>query len=164
MDSKVLDIIKPMFDKKCCRIRVHAYKSLIIGIGEKIFHNDQKLIDAYNGEWEIGTYYCAWRIIKDNLILCGSSDYMDDIPALHRDANKIEFGSLVSMNLISNIDVRLTFDSGIVVDFLATISRDDEYFHIRCPDKASIKLTPGGKWAIGKSDAPWTGGTKIEFA
>ena len=148
MDKDILNTIKPIFGKNCCRVKVGASKSLSMGFGEKFYHNNPKLNDDFYGEWEIGTYYCAWRALKGDKILCGVSDPIESIEELNKSINEIKFGALVSIKQLTNIDVRLEFDSGIVVDFLSTISDEDEYFHIFCPNDVCIELTTGGKWTI----------------
>lgn len=151
----ILAIIRPALGKKCCRVRVGAYKSLSLGFGGKKYHNNQKIDDDFYGEWEMGTYYCAWRVCKNNRILCGVSDPEETINDLNARVQKIDFGSLYSVTQLSEMDIRVETDSGVVVDFLATISDDDEYFHIFCPDNVYIELSKGGKWTIGKSNKPF---------
>lgn len=153
MNNDILDIIKPILGKRCCRIRVGTSRSLSMGFGEKVYHNNPNLNDTFYGEWELGTYYCAWRVMKGNRILCGASDPDGSIEELNKNINSIEFGCLAAIIQLSDIDVRLESDSGIAVDFLATISDDDEYFHIFCPNHLHIELSIGGKWSIGKSSA-----------
>ena len=155
MNSEVLSIIKSIFGKQCCSARVGAYRSLSFGFGERVFHNNPKLEYDYYGEWEIGTYYCAWRIMKADKILCGVSDTVDSIEELNRNIQSIEFGAFTSLSNLSNIDVRLETDSGIIVDFLPTIRDEDEYFHIFGPNNVYIELSPGGVWSVGRSDTPW---------
>ena len=45
-----------------------------MGFGARIQHGKPGLKDDYKGEWELGTYGCAWRVIGDGKILCGSDD------------------------------------------------------------------------------------------
>lgn len=158
MKTNILEALQPLLiGKKCCRVKVGASKSLSMGFGEKVYHNNDKLDDAYYGEWEIGTYYCAWRVIKNNKIICGVSDPAESIEELNSEINRITFGSIVSIAKLSDIDVQLKFDNGIFVDFLATISDEDEYFHIFCPDNVYIELSFDGKWSMGKSNEGNTG-------
>lgn len=158
MTDEVSDVLKPLFGNKCCRIRVGDFKSLSIGFGEKIYHNKPKLIDKFRGEWEIGTYYCAWRIMTGNSILCASSDSVETITELHNRAIEIKIGSILSIVQTSDIDVRVKTDSGIDIDFLATISGNDQYFHIFGPNYLYVELATGGQWTIGKSNVPFVRG------
>ena len=90
-------------------------------------------------------------------ILCGSNDAADSIEALNAVLGRIELGGLASLRTLGDLDVNVEFDSGIAVDFLATISDGDECFHIFCPDKVYVEFSVSGGWKIGKSDIPWSG-------
>lgn len=155
MNDEVLNLISPLFGNKCCRIRVGDFRSLSIGFGKKIYHHKPKLTDKFRGEWEIGTYYCAWRMRLGNKILCASSDSAQSINDLHDKALQVKIGSIVSIASVSDIDVRVGTDSGVDIDFLATISDTDQYFHIFGPNHLYIELADGGKWTIGKSNEPF---------
>jgi hypothetical protein len=153
MIKKIFNQIKPLLGKKCCRVMVGEPKSLRLGFGRKIFHHNERLYDTYYGEWELGTYYCSWRVMKNNHILVAKDD------SAHRDIltkrlKKIVFGHLISIDQLTDIDVRISFDSGIVVDFIATISDDDHYFHIFGPDHFYVDLSGNGKWTVSKSNEP----------
>ena len=154
MNKEVLKTIAPLIGKKCCRVRIGDTRSLSLGFGKKIYHNSPKLSDTYYGEWEIGTYYCAWRIIKDNNILYGKNDPEDDYDVFTQQLKKLHFGSLTSIDQLNNYDIRFSFSSGIVIEFIATIGFDDEYFHIFGPEDIYIGLLPGGKWEISKANEP----------
>jgi len=91
--------------------------------------------------------------MRGNDILYGGDDPLEYLAKLNIDT--IDIGKLISLEQPSDIDVRLKFDSGIVVEFFATISDTDEYFHIFCPDHIYVELTVGGKWLIGRSDKPF---------
>lgn len=119
-----------------------------MGFGEKIYHNNPRLNDTYYGEWEIGTYHCCWRVVKEGKILCGATDPVDYNDELEVPLNEIKFGSIISIDNPTTMDVRVTFDSGVIIDFLSTISYQDEYFHIICPEKENkyIEFLPGGEW------------------
>jgi len=153
MNEDISKVIKPLLGKKCCRVKVGSYKSLSLGFGEKTYHNDPRLNDDYYGEWEAGSFYCAWRIMRGGNILYGADDSVEYLEKLNADA--IDMGKLISLEQLSDIDMRLKFDSGIVVDFFATVSDTDEYFHIFCPDHIYVELAAGGKWSIGESNKPF---------
>ena len=146
-----------MFGKPCCRKRVWRSRSLSLGFGKKVYHKSPpfKLVDAFYGEWEIGTYCYAWRVIKNETILCASSDAVDSVDELDAAIKRIKFGRVVSLEQLTNLDVRVGFDSGIAVDFLATVSDEDEGFHIFCPENKFIGFTVGSGWTIGPSNKPW---------
>lgn len=153
MNKEILEQIRPLIGKQCCRAAIGEFKSLSLGFGEKIYHRNPKLRDTYYGEWEIGTYQCAWRVMEKNKILLGKNDTQQE-NVLDNKLKRIRFGRIASINQITDLDIRLSFDNEMIVDFFATISDDDEYFHIFCPDNMWIGLLPGGKWIIRKSDKP----------
>lgn len=148
-------LIQPMFGKTCCKTRVWRSRSLRLGFGEKIYHGNPKLIDDFNGEWEIGTYRCAWRIIQAEMIICGSNDAADSIDELDAAVKQIDLGRIISLTMCpSGIDIRAEFDTGISVDFLSTISDDDDCFNVFCPDNMCANYDVERGWLIGKSDRP----------
>jgi len=155
MDKEILNTISSIYGIKCCRVAIGNGNSLSIGFGEKIFHNNPKLKDKYYGEWEIGTYYGSWRIIKNNRIILGSNDFKDDIELVNRRVNDIIFGSIKDINNYSPFDVRVIFNDGMIIDFISTFIDDDEIFHIFCPGGKYIEFKAGGLWEIGKSNTPW---------
>jgi hypothetical protein len=154
MDRKIRALIQPMLGKLCCKKRVWSFKSLTLGFGKKVYHG-KKLIDDFYGEWEIRTYCYAWRVIKNGKILCGSNDALDHINELTAVLKRIKFGRIVSLEQLTNFDVRVEFDTGIVVDFLATVSDEDEGLYIsNCFEHKTIKFTVGNGWKSGPSNKP----------
>src|SRR6185369_4583727 len=83
LPEEVKDFLKPIIGKRCCRQRVSEPRAIHIGLGEKIYHGNSKLLDEYYGEWEIGTYYSAWRVLKEGRIICGSDDLVDSADELN---------------------------------------------------------------------------------
>jgi len=154
MDSKVKALIEPMLGKLCCRKRVWSFKSLALGFGKKIQHSG-KLVDDFYGEWEIQTYCYAWRLIKDGKILCGSGDAVDHVNELTAVLKCVKFGRIISLEQLTALDVRIGFDTGISIDFLAAVSDEDEGITIFCPDNKCVKFTVGNGWKIGPSNKPW---------
>jgi hypothetical protein len=55
--------------------------------------------------------------------------------------------------------VRVELDNGCAVDFLTTLSEDDECFHMFCPGSLYVEFSVAGGWKIGPSDKPWNGHT-----
>lgn len=142
-----------MLGKLCCKKRVWSFKSLALGFGKKVYHG-QKLVDDFYGEWEIRTYSYAWRVIKNGEILCGSSDAIDHVNELTAVLKRIKFGRIILLEQLTNFDVRVGFDTGIAVDFLAAVSDEDEGVTIFCPDDKCIQFTVGSGWKIGSSNKP----------
>ena len=106
-------------------------------------------------EWEIGTYYSAWRVVREGIVLCGSQDVVDSIDELNLSLGRIGLGRFMSLRQFSDLDVRIEFDSGVAVDFLATTSDDDECLHIFCPGERCIEFSVRGGWKAGPSDRRW---------
>lgn len=105
--------------------------------------------------WELGTYNCAWRIIKHGAVICGSRDASE--PAELNDViQTIEFGKFISVRKLSEFDVRVELDIAIV-DFLLDFSDDDESFHIFCPENLYIEFSARQGWKVGPSDRPLNG-------
>jgi hypothetical protein len=144
-----------MMGKLCCNKRVWSFKSLALGFGKKVHHGNKKLVDNFYGEWEIRTYCYAWRVVKNGKILCGSKDAVDSVDELNAVLKRIKFGHFISLEQLTNFDVRVAFDTGIAVDFLAAVSDEDEGLVIFCPENKTIKFTVGNGWKIGPSNKPW---------
>src|SRR3954451_8206479 len=119
LPDEIREFVKPMFGTRCCRRRVNGPRGLHLGFGEKLYHGDPKLIDTYYGEWEIGTYYCGWRVIKDGKILCGSDDVVEAYAELDAAIQRIEMGAILSLEQLGHLDIRVGLDTGIVIDFLS---------------------------------------------
>jgi hypothetical protein len=146
---------EPLIGQPCCRRRVgRASKSLSLGFGRVIPHTNPKLPDAFYGEWEIGSYYAAWRIVREGRILCGSQDAVDSPDELQASLEKIQLGSFISVSESRDFDVRVNLDGAVCVDFLGTISDDDETFHIFGPSALFIGFSPLTRWRVGNSDRP----------
>jgi hypothetical protein len=155
MDRKIKALIQPMLGKLCCKKRVWSFKSLSLGFGKKVYHDNKlKLVDAFYGEWEIRTYSYAWRVIKNGKILCGSGDAVDHVNELTAVLKRIKFGRIISLEQLTNLDVRVAFDTGIAVDLLAAVSDEDEGITIFCPDNKCIQFTVGNGWKIKSSNKP----------
>ena len=154
MNIEVREIVKDIIGKPCSRKQVGRMKSLSLGFGE-IVPNKSRLKESIDyAEWELGTYYCSWRILKDGRIVCGSQDTAD-IDDLNVEISKIEVGRFVALRQLTDLDVRAECDNGIAIDFLATISDDDECFHIFCPENRHVEFKVISGWKIGPSDKPW---------
>lgn len=154
MTKEVLKKLDPLFGQKVCKTRVWRYKSLMIGFGKKMYHNDPTLIDSFNGEWELGTHYSSWRILKKKKILIGSND-STDIKKLNKKVKKIKFGKIISIRPLTKIDTRVEFDNNICVDFLSTFGDSSEdVFFIFCPDNIYIGLKSNGDWYLEKCAEP----------
>ena len=133
-----------------------------IGFGKKVFHGKEKLQDLFYGEWEMGTYYTAWRVIQYGEILCGSQDSEHSTNDLDKRLKSIAFGSVTAIYSISIFDIRIEFDIGICIEVLGSISDDDEIFHIFGPNDIYIEYKIRNGWKVGKSNEPWQPQTPSE--
>ena len=129
-------------------------RSLSLGFGEEV-RSTIRLNEKVYREWEIGTYRSAWRVVRGGIVLCGSQDAVGSIDELNLALSRVDFGRLVSLQQFAGLDVRIEFDSGIAVDFLATTSDEDEIFHIFCPGERFVEFSVRGGWKTGPADRPW---------
>jgi hypothetical protein len=155
IDVNVRNAFAGIIGKTCCRQRVGRGKSLSIGFGERILQSKPKVADPFYGEWEIGTYSSAWRIVDNSKILCGSLDVVDSIEELDEKLQQVRLGAVVDIEAVSLLDIRVKLERGVFVDFICASSEDDEMFHIFGPDNLYIEYKNIGGWEVGKSDAPW---------
>lgn len=127
-----------------------------MGFGAKVNQETHGRGEPFYGEWELGTYAAAWRIIKDGHIICGSMDVVDTVAELDAKVQSIEFGAFSHIEQISDYDVRVKLDNGVFLDFICTTGEDDEMFHIFGPEHLYLEFRPDQGWIIGKSNAPWS--------
>jgi len=154
-------VLSDIFGKPCCRQRVGRENSLSLGFGKKIFH-EKNLIEEFYGEWEIGCFHSSWRIIVNNVIVCGGNDDVDSFDELNEIVAGIELGSISSIKMINDFDVCVTLKNATSVEFFC-LSKSDEAFHIYGPDKMFIGLGSDG-WTIGRSDLPSDNLASVDFS
>lgn len=153
MNTEITELIEKIIGMQCSRKEVGRCRSLSLGFGvEGGVSNISKT--AYR-EWEIGTYYSAWRFVRDGIVICGSQDVVDSIDELNRAIGQVDLGRLRSLRQLTDLDVRIEFDSGVAVDIFATTSDEDECFHIFCPEERVIQFSVRDGWKAGPSDKPW---------
>ena len=148
MNSTVQTAINGLIGISCCRQRLGIKRSLSLGFGNKIPHDNSRLADSYYGEWEIGTYSAAWRVVYNGNVLCGSQDIIDSTLELEEQFRQIQLGRISGVYLASKFDVRVEFDDGKKIDFLGASSDDDEMFHIFCPNGLYVKYSTFIGWEI----------------
>jgi hypothetical protein len=148
MNREVLELIEQIAGMPCSRLEVGRMKSLSLGFGQEV-RSAIKINEKVYREWEIGTYRSAWRLVRAGLVLCGSQDVVNSIDEMNRTLMQFDLGRFISLQQVSELDIRIKFDSGIAVDFLATTSDDDESLHIFCPSGRFIEFSVQGGWKIG---------------
>lgn len=154
MNKRLYAYLQGAINMPVCRLSVNSYKMLSIGVGRKEYHNDTSLVTDYYGEWEFGSYINSWRILKNDKIIIGRDNRFENKNELNDRVNSISFGSFQEITIRNGRDVILNFSDSVEVQFLKTISDDDESFHIFCPNNIYIYLTAAGKLKIKKSDEP----------
>ncbi len=140
--------------KTCCRQRAGEYRSLSLGFGDKIPHLKKKSVDSFNGEWELGTYTSAWRIIRNEEILCGSMNPVDSNAELEQQVSAIQIGAVVSIEMLSKLDIRIILDDDMFIDFMCASSHDENMFHVFGPNHLFVSYRCISGWSIGKSNEP----------
>lgn len=124
-------------------------KRLCIGFGEV-----SKATTIAHGEWEVGTYDCSWRVVRDNRVVCASNDAIDIPSELEDSLKACDLGEFVGVMQLSELDTRFIFTHGNL-DILCTISDDDEILHVFFPDKEVATLSVSEGWVLGRSDRGW---------
>lgn len=156
MDIKITNAITAIYGKKFCSAKVGNHKSLSIGFGEKTPHNIERLDDKYRCEWRIGTYYSSWRIIRDGKIILGSND-SNDIEYLNCQLNALDFKEIAEISNYTLLDIQVVLRDDMIIQFINTISDEDETFHMFCPDNTCVIFSTEGSWEVGPSNEPWPG-------
>ena len=156
MNSTVQKLVERLVGKPCTQKRLGRPRSLSLGFGELVPDKKSQQTGIVYAEWEVRTYYWAWRVVKGGRVLCGSQEIVDSIDELRQALNRIDLGGFSSLRQVGDMDVRVELDNGYAVDFLATISDENECFHIFCPESICIVFSPAGGWQTGPSDRPWT--------
>jgi len=126
-----------------------------MGFGEKVAHSKPKTEDPFYGEWEVGSYSSAWRIVREGRVVCGSSDVVDSIKDLDERLQAITLGSVMLVETLSLLDIRVKLDNGVFIDFICASKEDDEMFHIFGPENLYVEYACPDGWRIGKSNVPW---------
>lgn len=145
--------LKSLFGQPCCRQFVGYDKSFFIGFGKVIMKRTRRG-EAPHGLWEIGVYVSAWRVIRDGVILCGSSDTVDNIDELGQRLPNCDGAKCVSLEMLSDFDVRIWLDNGICIDVLASAGDSDEIVHVFLPSRRVAFLSRRSGWDVEDSDKP----------
>ncbi len=152
------DIREYLIGLQSCYIKVGYGSKLRIGLGNKIFYNIPRLKRKYYGEWDISSHFCGWRVLKDNVVICG---YDSEIKDSNEILKSIEPGSLKDIFHINKFDIRLTFDKNISIDFLCQSTDEPILIILGDSKKVSFELTQTG-WVQSSSDEQTQKMTAIE--
>jgi hypothetical protein len=153
MNDDVARIIKKLSGEPCLRKEVGRMKSLSLGFGSEAERPTKPNNKTYRA-WELGTYRSAWRVVQGGIVLCGSQDAADP-DELNIALESIDLDRFASLQQLNDLDIRMDFFNGVAVEFFATMSDDDEYFHVFCPENVYIEVSVRKGWKIGRSDKPW---------
>jgi len=155
LKNEISEFIQPLFGEVCSRVQVIKPKSLWLGFGPKIFQDERRNSRLHN-KWEMGTYYSAWRIIRNSKIVCASNDSVDEEDELESVIQEINLGPISTLDMSSDFDVRIGFHTEIFIEFLGTTSDDDHSVDIfNYSSQIVAQFTPGSGWRIGPSNLPW---------
>lgn len=155
IDAQVLKEVQLLFGKPVCRQRVGDGRSLSIGFGDKVFHSNPKKSDIFYGEWEVGTYSAAWRIVSAGRVIIGSQDVFDSVDDFDRALQTVRLSHFEAIVQSTSMDIRLDLGLGLSVEFLCVSSSDDEMFHMFAPGNQYVEYVCGLGWKVGASNAPW---------
>ena len=142
-------VLGPMVGQACWRLAVRDNRSLSIGFGAKAEHRGR----VY-GAWEIGNYVGAWRVLRNGSILVASSDAIDSVKELESNLDVLRGKSFERLSRVGRHDVAAQLTDGLIVEFLATISYDDETFHLFAPDNMFISYSVRKAWECSRTDVP----------
>lgn len=156
IDANIKGAVATLIGKRCCRQRVGRGRSLSVGFGEKVPHSKPRTADPFYGEWELGTYSSAWRVIHKGRVVCGSSDVVDSIDELDERLQTIKLGVILVIEALSHFDIRVKLDDDVCIDFICASSEDDEMFHIFGPESLYVEYVCRDGWKVGRSNAPWS--------
>ncbi len=150
----VLAQTKEIFGMPCCTQRVCSDGALKLGFGDCM----KKLIrgrEILSGRWNLVTYTCAWRVVRDGRVVCGSQDLDNSPEQLQRTLSQIHQIPFVSMCHLSSLDVRIQLAMNVSVDILCTMSDDDDALQFFLPNHLVATFSQKCKWRLGASDRPW---------
>lgn len=155
IEADIQAALADLIGKRCCRQRVGRGRSLSIGFGAEVPHSKSNTVDSFYGEWEIGTYAAAWRIVRNGVIVCGSLEVVDSIDEIDQQLQAIDLGAVLEVKAVSDLDIQLRLEDGTCIDFMCASTDRDEMFHIFGPGDLYVEYAPLCGWSIGKSNAPW---------
>lgn len=127
-------------------------RSLFLGFGDIILVPNPRGA-APHGEWELGTYRSAWRMIQQREIICGSKDVVDSLDEIRNQLVKANGLKCIGIGLLTEFDVRVEFENSIWVDFLGTFSDDDEVLNVFLPKEYVVSFSIREGWLSHPIDA-----------
>lgn len=153
MKAEVQALLSPIIGQECCRANVGHGNSLVVGFGRKIFHNNPNLHIPYHGEWELRTFYCAWRVMDNRDIVVGKND-MYEVNEMDGRIACLLSSHVTVIEEHGDLDITMMFDTGAILDIFATTSDDSDYFYFSLPGSRALVRSRGGTWTLMDSDKP----------
>jgi hypothetical protein len=141
-------VIADLKGKLCCCQRVGEHRSLRLGFGKKLNRSRMAVRDPFFGEWQIGTYTAAWRIIHDDKILLGSMNPVNSCAELDEELAKIQFGPVLDIDASSRFCVRVSLEGGMFIDFMAASNDESEVFFVLQADGHDIEYRSTIGWSM----------------
>lgn len=126
---------------KTCYFKVGYGSKLKLGLGEKVYYDNEKLKGKFLGEWNIFSLHCSWRILKDNIIICG---YDDDIEFCNDSIDKLEIGNIKNISQSSEMDLSIEFNSGLLIDYFCQSTYEPIVVILSKTRQVTLELTQQG--------------------
>ncbi|NEQ99298.1 MAG: hypothetical protein F6K30_21750 [Cyanothece sp. SIO2G6] len=137
----VQQIIAPLLGQKAWGVSLGVGSSLTTEFGAPIL--DEPNAKKQHGEWHLWTYFCVWRLERQNRILVGAEDSWDRIASAIR---HLENKSLKSVELFAPAwDSIFHFEDDILLRSFSiiTFEEDAEHWKLFTPNGKVILLGPG---------------------
>lgn len=148
VQNQLSAVIADLKGQLCCCQRVGEHRSLRLGFGERVTRSKMKVRDPFFGEWQIGTYGAAWRIVQNDRIILGSMNPVDSCADLDTELEKIKFGSVLNIETPSRFCVRVSLEGAMFIDFMAASNEESEIFFLLNPDGSDIEYRCTTGWEI----------------
>ncbi len=153
-----VEFIKPIIERlsrePCRRKAVGRMRSLALEFGNNALQIGSDLSIPIPGEWRLGSYRGAWRIVQKGRVVCGSHDLVDNLQELNDKVAALQIGSVLGIELNSPHDVCVRLSDDTHIDFLGIFSDDDELFHLFGPENLFVSYSLERGWEVGRADAP----------
>jgi hypothetical protein len=144
------EILMTLQELPICRVEIDPYKNLHVGLGKKVKNQRKNSRVEYYGEWEIGTYISAWRIVKKGKLISGSRQIIEDTNLETQKIAPLFNEKFITMIELNEYDIRLIFSGDLIVDFFFC-SDSDEFLHILGISGDFCVSQLPNKWICGKS-------------
>ncbi|HOA80390.1 MAG TPA: DUF3027 domain-containing protein [Defluviitaleaceae bacterium] len=149
MSYDIPELLESLIGLECISVRINMDNNITIDLNDRDLEewSDE---DKANKGWKLMTESCAWRIIKDSMILCGHYDDAEDIiPVL----NELIGATVVEFKQISPYDLSLSLSKGCEIQFLSE-SLSDTIVSIYSPNNKYIAFESGNMWTETSSNVP----------